>query len=164
MAGRTPPRRVVAVVAAVTAAAAGGALVQTRPGTKGWFRSLPRPPLQPPDAVFGPVWTALYAALAWNGVRLWAEDPELPGARRARALWAAQLGLNAAWTPLFFGLRRPGVALADLVLLDTAATALRVSEAERAEPTSLVLDPYLAWLGFATYLNAAICWHGRGRR
>lgn len=156
---RTSPVRTAAVVAAVATAAAGGGLVQSRPGTRTWFRSLRKPALEPPDAVFGPVWTALYAGLAWNGARLFAADRDGtgPGTTRARALWAAQLALNAVWTPIFFGLRRPGWALVDLAALDAVAVALRVEEGRRGEPTAHVLDPYLAWLAFATYLNASVC-------
>lgn len=156
-------RRAVAVAAGVVAAASGGGLVQARPGTKVWFRTLRKPPLQPPDQVFGPVWTALYAGLAVNGYRLFTRDgtPEVHAARR---LWVGQLVLNAAWTPLFFGLRRPRAALADIVALDVAAVGLRRATARLDEPSRhWALDPYLAWLAFATYLNAAIVWLDRDR-
>lgn len=156
-------RRGAAAVAGIVLAASGGGLVQARPGTREWFGTLPKPPLQPPDQVFGPVWTALYAGLAVNGYRLFTREatPEVVGARR---WWVAQLVLNAAWTPLFFGLRRPRAALVDIVALDVAALGLRRATSRLHEPSRRwALDPYLAWLAFATYLNASIVGLDRDR-
>jgi benzodiazapine receptor len=156
-------RRGLGVIAGVAAAAAGGGLVQARPGTQTWFRSLRKPPLQPPDQVFAPVWSVLYAGIAVNGYRLFTRE-ESPEVRAARRLWVAQLALNGAWTPLFFGLRRPGVAMVDIVALDAAAVALRRQSAKLDEGSRhWALDPYLAWIAFATYLNASIVWLNRDR-
>lgn len=120
-----------------------------------WYRVLRKPPLQPPNRVFGPVWSVLYGAIAYSGWKVW-RAPKSPERSRALALWAAQLGLNGAWTPLFFGARRPKLALADLAALDAAATAYAAAAAEVDRTAALVVAPYLAWLGFATYLNAEI--------
>lgn len=156
-------RRGASVIAGVVAAAAGGALVQARPETRPWFRSLRKPPLQPPDQVFGPVWTVLYAGLAANGYRLFTREAT-PEVQRARRLWVTQLALNGAWTPIFFGLRRPLPALVDIVALDAAAVALRRHTARLGDSSrDWALDPYLAWLAFATYLNASIVWLNRDR-
>ena len=120
-----------------------------------WFRSLRKPAFQPPNWLFGPVWTVLYATIAYAGARIWqAEDS--PQRSRALVLWGVQLGLNALWPSLFFGARKPALALADLAALD--ATALRFAAvARRVEPAAAkVFVPYLAWLAFATALNTAI--------
>lgn len=137
--------------------AALGALTMRGRGAPGrlWFRALRKAPVQPPDRVFGPVWTVLYGLIAYSGWRIW-NAPHSPERNRALALWAGQLALNGAWTPLFFGARRPVAALVDVVALDAtagtyAATALRVDR-----PAALAFAPYLAWLGFATYLNGSI--------
>jgi tryptophan-rich sensory protein len=119
-----------------------------------WYRALAKPGWQPPPSAFGPVWTALYALTATSGWRAWRS--RRPGYRRAVALWGAQLAVNAAWSPLFFGLRRPRVALADAALL-VPAIALYGRAARRVDrlAAALVL-PYLAWSGFALALNAEI--------
>ncbi len=156
-------RRSLGPILGVAAAAAGGGLVQARPGTQSWFRTLRKPPLQPPDQVFGPVWSVLYTGLAANGIRLFTRD-STDEVRSARRLWVAQLALNGAWTPIFFGLRRPLPALVDLVALDATTVALRRSTALLDESSRhWALDPYLAWLAFATYLNASIVWLNRDR-
>ncbi|MDX2088873.1 MAG: TspO/MBR family protein [Kofleriaceae bacterium] len=120
-----------------------------------WFRSLRKPSFQPPDRVFAPVWTILYGTIAYSGWRIWKRPPSR---RRSAALglWAAQLVLNGAWTPLFFGARRPRAALVDLIALDVAASAYTASAARIDRMASLAFVPYLGWLGFATVLNAKI--------
>lgn len=122
---------------------------------RAWYRFLRKPPAQPPAAVFGPVWTVLYATIAYAGYRLW-KAPKSPERTRALTLWGTQLALNAAWTPLFFGARMPRAALADLVVLDVAAAATAVAAAKVDRTASLIVTPYLGWLGFATYLNAGV--------
>ena len=120
-----------------------------------WFRTRRKPSFQPPNWVFGPVWALLYGTIAYSGLRLWRTPPSA-GRSRALKLWGAQLALNAAWTPLFFGARRPSVALADLVALDTAASVYAVCAYKVDRRAAIVVGPYLGWLGFATVLNASI--------
>lgn len=120
-----------------------------------WFRLLRKPKVQPPSWVFAPVWTGLYAAIAYAGWRLW----RAPRSRRRTAalgLWAAQLVLNGAWTPIFFGARRPIIALADIIALDATAAACTVAAAGVDKRAAVAFTPYLGWLGFATVLNATI--------
>lgn len=120
-----------------------------------WFRSLRKPSYQPPSWVFGPVWTVLYGTIAYSGWRIWRAQPS-PKRTRSLALWAGQLVLNGAWTPLFFGARRPELALANIVALDAAAGAYTASAARVDRTAAITFAPYLGWLGFATLLNASI--------
>jgi benzodiazapine receptor len=138
------------------AAALGTATMRGRGRPDGaWFHALRKPPAQPPARVFGPVWTMLYATIAYSAWRVW-KMPRSSARSRALTLWGAQLALNAAWTPLFFGARRPALALFDLLALDTAA-ALYAATAARIDRRAVgAFVPYLGWLGFATYLNASI--------
>ena len=131
------------------AAAAGGAAFPP----DDWYAALNKPAWNPPGWVFGPVWTTLYVMIATAGWLLWRRL----GARSAAfAAWLIQVALNAAWTPLFFGLHKPAWALVDIVLL-LAAIATTMALAWRAERwASWLLLPYLAWVAFATCLNAAI--------
>jgi tryptophan-rich sensory protein len=139
---------------AVVSAAALGGVVQNR-SSMTWYDRLRKPPGQPPSWLFGPVWTVLYAGIAWNGYRLW-RGLDTAQRRRARALWIGQMVTNAVWTPIFFGLRKPAWALVDQVALDTFAVALRREIGLVDQASTAVLDAYVAWLGFATYLNASI--------
>lgn len=142
------------------AAVAGAALLGSRVGpdrgkTKGWYRRLEKPGFTPPGAVFPVVWPVLYALMAASGYQVWRER-ESPARSRALALWAGQLTLNAAWSPLFFGARRPTIALADLGLL-LAALAAYTRESSRVDPgAAWLVAPYLGWSTFAGVLNEEI--------
>ena len=142
---------------ATLGAAVLGALVS--PGrsasTRRWFKRLDKPPFQPPDKLFGPVWSVLYPAIAWSGYRTFRAPPS-PARTRALAFWVTQLGLNAAWSPLFFGLHRPKASLADSTLLLAAASNYTRLAREVDKPAAIAMLPYLGWLTFATVLNADI--------
>ncbi len=133
--------------------AAGGAI--TAPAIPTWYRSLRKPAWNPPDAVFGPVWTVLYLAM---GVALALVRRRADADRRRLPvrLFGLQLGLNFAWSAVFFGLRRPGAAVAVIVplWLSIAATTVEFWRVRRL--AGLLLLPYLAWTTFATALNVAV--------
>lgn len=120
-----------------------------------WYASLSKPPWSPPNAWFGPVWTALYVLM---GTAAWLVSRERYHRQRAAALgaYALQLALNAAWVPLFFGARNPGFGLFDIVALWLGIVwTLREFLAVR-RTAALLLVPYLAWVSFATALNFSI--------
>lgn len=119
-----------------------------------YYARLDRPSWAPPGWVFGPVWTALYATIgtsAWLVARRGGAQ-----ARGPLALWAAQAALNAAWTPVFFGLRAPGAALGVIGALWVAVAGTIVAFFNRRPAAGLLLLPYLAWVTFATVLNFEI--------
>lgn len=119
-----------------------------------YYRGLRKPAWAPPPWLFGPVWTALYALM---GVAAWLVARRGgPGTRRALALWGGQLALNAAWTPIFFGLRSPGAALAEIAALWIAVLGTVVVFARRRADAAALLLPYLMWVSFAAALNLAI--------
>jgi translocator protein len=118
-----------------------------------------QPPLRPPPWVFGPVWTALYGLMGYAAHRAIGPYPHaVPGSPvgQAAALYTVQLGLNLAWMPLFFGMRRPVAALADIVSLVGVNGYLTYLFFDIDEIAGWCMVPYLAWLGFATYLNAGV--------
>lgn len=122
-----------------------------------WYASLAKPGWTPPPWVFGPAWTILYAMMAVAAWRLWRRRDARPRAsRRALALFAVQLALNLAWTPVFFGMQRPDLALAVILLLWVAIAATIVAAWKACKTAAALLVPYLAWVTFATALNAAI--------
>ncbi len=114
-----------------------------------WYASLNKPSWNPPSWVFGPVWTLLYIAMAIAAWLVWRRG----GQRRALTFYAVQLVLNAAWTPLFFGLKMPGLAFAEILLL-LATIIVTARTFSRVMPLAgLLLVPYAAWVTFAAYLN-----------
>lgn len=136
-------------------AVAGNMLTRGKPKTMRWYRRLDKPGFMPPRAVFPMVWTALYALMAASAWRV-ARQPSSPERNRALGLWLVQLALNAAWTPLFFGARRPAAALADIGLLLPAIGMYTAASARVDKPAAWMMAPYLAWVGFASALNAEI--------
>ena len=139
--------------AALTAAVAALGARSSRPGI--WYRSLEKPAFTPPDRVFPVVWSVLYGLIAVSGWRVWRRRGRT-GRGWALGLWTTQLGLNGAWSWLFFGQRRAHAALADVGLM-LASIAAYAKAAERIDrPAALLMVPYLGWTAFATALNAEI--------
>lgn len=124
-----------------------------RPGD--WYERLAKPSWRPPNRLFAPVWTILYVMIAVSGWLVWREAG-FAGATLPLAVYGLQLVLNAAWTPIFFGLHRPNLAFLNIVLvwLSIVATMLLFYPIN-AVAASLLL-PYLAWVTFAAALNFAI--------
>ena len=133
------------------AAAAFGGLFM--PGE--WYGALKKPPWNPPGWVFGPVWAALYTMMALAAWLVWRRGGWV-SQRRPLMLFLLQLALNAAWTLLFFGLHRPGLAFAEIVALWLAIAATVAAFRPASRAAAWLLAPYLAWVGFAAALNFAL--------
>ena len=119
-----------------------------------YYARLEKPSWAPPGWLFGPVWTVLYALM---GIAAWlVADSSRSAPRTPLIFWGAQLGLNASWTPVFFGLRAPGLALANIVLLWLALVGTVITFFSRRPVAGVLLIPYLIWVSFATALNFAI--------
>jgi len=144
----------VAIGGATAAVAYAGARA-TSHSVDDWYAGLRKPSFTPPNAVFAPVWSGLYVLMAWSAWRVWKAPPSR-ARRRSLALWGTQLLLNAAWSPLFFGLKRPRSALVDLALLGTAVGAYAWTARKVDKSAAMVMVPYLGWLGFAGLLNEEI--------
>lgn len=133
----------------------GGAVTAT--SVDGWYQTLTKPSINPPDWVFAPVWTALFVAMAVAGWRVW-RRVGLSGARLPFVLYTVQLALNLGWSILFFGLRSPGAALVEIapLILAVVATGIQFYRIDRL--AGILFVPYAAWTGFAALLTAAIWW------
>jgi translocator protein len=120
-----------------------------------WYDQLEKPVFNPPSWVFGPAWTFLYALI---GVALWLVLRHRPGVERTTALglFALQLVLNAAWTPIFFGAQDPTAALVEIVVLVFVLAVTVVSMWRVDRRAGWLMLPYLAWVVFATVLNGSI--------
>ncbi|MDE0434769.1 MAG: tryptophan-rich sensory protein [Bryobacterales bacterium] len=120
-----------------------------------WYPTLAKPRWTPPDGVFAPVWTALFVLMAVAAWRVWTRS-RFKGARLAFLLFGLQLVLNVIWSVLFFGLRLPGAALLEILLLWTTILITVLAFRAHSIIAALLLMPYLAWVGFAIYLNYGI--------
>ena len=120
-----------------------------------WFPTLKKPFFNPPSWVFAPVWTLLYIMMAVAAWRVW-----LAGAQSKPALnlFFIQLVLNFLWPLLFFGLHMPGLALVDITIMWIMIALTIRAFFGIARPAGWLLVPYLAWVSFATLLNASIWW------
>lgn len=125
-----------------------------------WYAGLNKPSWNPPSWVFGPVWSALYTLMAVAAWLVWSRGGwKTQG--RALTLYLGQLVLNAAWTPLFFGLHRPDLALIDITALFVMIVATMVAFFKVHRVAGLLLLPYLLWVGFASVLNFTLWWMNR---
>ncbi|TPX35411.1 hypothetical protein SeLEV6574_g07139 [Synchytrium endobioticum] len=130
----------------------------TQPNIKPWYEKLKKPFWNPPKRAFGPVWTFLYAAMGYASFRVYdvisdnpSIDPTIP-----LSLYAVQLGLNFAWSPVFFGLRSPGAALPIIFGLLGSVTATTIEFFKIDEIAGYLMVPYIAWLTYASTLNVYI--------
>ncbi len=144
---------IVALVACYGVAALGSAF--TFSSVKTWYPTLAKPVGTPPPWVFAPVWTVLYFLMATAAWLVWRHSPG-PGVRVALALFVVQLALNAAWSFLFFRLRRPGLALCEILCLLGAIILTTISFSAISVPAAWLMVPYVAWVSYATYLNLGL--------
>lgn len=120
-----------------------------------WYSRLEKPPWNPPNWIFGPVWTVLYTTMAIAAWLVWKRGG-LAAQRGPLALFLLQLLFNALWSPLFFGLRLPGLAFVDLLALWVALLGTLVTFWKADRIAGAMLVPYLAWVTFAGALNFTI--------
>lgn len=118
-----------------------------------WYASLAKPSWNPPNFVFGPVWTALYTCIAFAGWLAWRRAKRIDA---SIALWGAQLVANALWSYLFFGQRRPDLAFYDIVTMFVLIVACIVVFRARSFTASMLMIPYALWVAFAGALNFTI--------
>lgn len=119
-----------------------------------WYPTLAKPSFNPPNWLFGPVWSVLYIMIAVAGWRVWRRVGFTD--KRAFAAFGVQLALNLSWPVLFFGLRSLGLALAGLVLLWISIIVTLLMFWRHDRVGALLFVPYLIWVSFAGALNAAI--------
>jgi translocator protein len=144
---------VIAVAVCLGAAGVGSSLTLPSLGT--WYAALAKPDWNPPNGVFGPVWTVLYLSMAVAAWLVWRES-QTSSVSVPLALFAVQLTLNMAWSGIFFYLHQIGAAVVAVLALwiFILATLLAFQRVSRA--AALLMAPYLAWVTFASYLNFAV--------
>ncbi len=144
----------IALLAFILLTVGGGLLIGVATAPGDWYAGLQKPPFNPPNWVFGPVWTVLYILIAIAGWRIWRRDPH--GA--AMKFWIAQLALNFIWSPLFFSAHLPGAAFVVIIALLVVILALIMLTLDRERVSAWLLVPYALWVAFAALLNASIWW------
>jgi len=125
-----------------------------------WYAALRKPAWNPPGWVFGPVWSVLYAMMAISAWLVWRQGG-WGEQRKPLLIFLAQLALNAGWTPLFFGLQRPGIAFAEIIVLWLAIVCTIAAFWRVHRTAAWLLVPYLAWVSFAAVLNGSLWWLNR---
>ncbi|MFB2552353.1 TspO/MBR family protein [Ensifer soli] len=136
------------IIAVVVLAASSGAVFKPGP----WYETLRKPGWTPPKWAFPVVWSVLYAAIAYAGWSVWT----LAGWSLPMIAWAVQILVNAAWSWLFFGLRRMDLALADIAVLWLSIVVFIVTAWPVSPLAALLFLPYLAWVTTAAFLNRAV--------
>jgi len=127
----------------------------TRKSVQTWYPQLQRPSWNPPNWIFGPVWGFLYLMMAVSSWLVW-RQAGWHGARLALHMFRIQLLLDVAWSAVFFGMRAIGAAYGEILLLWTIAIATAVAFYSVSLLAAWLLIPYIAWIGFASYLNFRI--------
>ena len=141
-----------AALAAVAVSLLGGAATDLGP----WYAQLEKPAWQPPDRVFGPAWTLIFATIALAGVIGWRSTGRPLQRRRLIGLFGLNALLNVGWSLLFFRLQRPDWALAEVLLLWLSIVWLMAVLFPLSRLASGLLLPYLAWVTFAAVLNFSV--------
>ena len=134
----------------------------TRSSVTTWFPTLIKPSFNPPSWVFAPVWSILFvmmgvaAGLVWDRI-----EAEREAVKKALIFFAIQLGLNALWPYLFFGLRNPMLAGLEIIVLWLMIFETYIQFVKINKIAGYLLLPYLAWVSFASVLNGSIWWLNR---
>lgn len=145
---------ILCVAAVFLAAHVGGRL--TALGLGAWYDGLQKPSWTPPGRVIGMVWAVLFTLMAISVGVVAARGWQQPEVRRALLAHAGHLLLNVGWSACFFALRSPGLALAEIVLLAASIAIAILLTAPVSRLAAALLVPYLAWVGFAAFLNLRI--------
>ena len=139
------------IILCLAVSVGGGAITSTSVDT--WYQALEKPPFNPPDWLFAPVWTALYILMGIAAWRIW-RLRSFEATRTAFAVFGVQLCLNLAWSFLFFGLQRIDLALLEIIILLIAIITNTIVFWRIERLAGLLFVPYAVWVTYATILNA----------
>ena len=144
---------IVFLIVCLSVSGVGGAITATSVDT--WYQALEKPAFNPPDWVFAPVWTALYLFMGVAAWRIW-RFRALKAARIALVVFGLQLCLNVGWSFLFFGLQQINIALVEIVILLFVIISNMFLFWRLDRFAGLLFVPYVAWVSYATILNASL--------
>lgn len=164
-------KNLIKAIAAIIICELAGALgsIFTAPSIAGWYVHLAKPQFAPPNWVFAPVWTTLFALMGIAAFLIWNKRLGRKDVKIALVIFIAQLALNVLWSFIFFGLHSPGGAFIEIIFLWLAIFATIIAFAKISPPSSSMrtseghgklaawlLAPYILWVTFAAYLNWSI--------
>jgi tryptophan-rich sensory protein len=131
--------------------------IATSGNVNGWYAEAVKPSFNPPDFIFGPVWTVLYILMGLSLYLVW-KSPAGDARNYALGIFVIQLVLNFSWTFIFFYFRQPGWAFVEIILVWLGIAAMIIIFYRISKPAAFLQIPYLLWVSFASVLNGFI-WH-----
>lgn len=131
--------------------------IATAAGIKSWYLTLNKPFFNPPNYLFGPVWTLLYLLMGIS-IYLILQTPKTDMRKKAIIIFCVQLGLNFIWSFLFFKFQRVGIAFIEILLIWASMLTMILTFYKLNKTAALLQIPYLLWVSFASILNGAIWW------
>ena len=151
---KTSLKLIIALVLCITVGGVSGFL--TASAINDYYLQLNKPPWNPPNWIFGPVWTTLYIMMGVSLWLVWKSNYPKAIVQKACLIFAAQLFLNFWWSIIFFNLQLPGWAFVEIILLLTAIIYTIFEFSKISKPAAWLLIPYVSWVSFASILNYAI--------
>lgn len=128
----------------------------TLPSIPTWYAGLTKPALAPPNWIFGPVWTTLFALMGVAAFLVWRKGIDRTDVKVALGIFLGQLVLNTLWSIIFFGFQNPGGAFIEIIFLWVAIIATIIACTKVSKPAAWLLVPYILWVSFAAYLNYSL--------
>lgn len=128
----------------------------TASGVKGWYALAVKPSFNPPNWIFGPVWTALYILMGIAFFLIWKAAADKQVKRTAIFLFAVQLTLNFCWSFIFFKMQQPGWAFAEILVMWLMILLTIIWFGKISSTAAWLLVPYICWVSFAAVLNYSI--------
>lgn len=155
---------IIKLIAAILICQAAGGIgaIATTSSIGTWYATLNKPSFNPPNWVFGPVWTTLYALMGIAVWMVWSKGISNPTVRVAVILFAIQLLLNSLWTFIFFYFHQPGWAFVEIVLLWVAILLTIIWFFRISTAAGILMLPSIVWVSFASVLNFSLWWLNRG--
>lgn len=149
--------KIIAAIVSIAIAQSAGIIgsVFTAKSIPTWYATLTKPTWNPPSWLFGPVWISLYTLMGISAFLVW-QNKAAPGAKLALTFYAIQLALNALWSILFFGMKNPGLAFAEILVLLSLILITTFLFWRINTTAGILLLPYIAWVSFAAFLNYTI--------
>jgi translocator protein len=146
-----------ALVSVLICLSAGGiGSIFTSPSIPTWYAGLKKPAFNPPNWIFGPVWTTLFILMGISAYLIWEKGWKKKAVKEALYVFAAQLILNMLWSVFFFGMHSPALAFIGIIFLWAAILMTILKFVKISKPAAYLLTPYILWVSFAALLNLMI--------
>jgi len=130
--------------------------LMTTPSISTWYASLQKPPFNPPNWIFAPVWLSLFVLMGLSAFLVWDRGLARKDVRVGLGLFVAQLALNLAWSGLFFALHSPPWAFVDIIALWVLILLTIIWFFKTSKIAGILMIPYILWVSFASVLNLAV--------